>query len=128
MHCFTRSRLLKVKILRLNTKCVWIGSFLLLPHTANSLTNLYNALSQASPLRLLVQETLLDLASAQSELEVFRQSADKWMLEWKNSDEQKSAFLKKLAAAFANADQQYVLIFMDVPFEFPLLGLRLMAT
>ncbi|KAA1473359.1 hypothetical protein DENSPDRAFT_802463 [Dentipellis sp. KUC8613] len=72
------------------------------------LSNLFNALPRTSPLRLSVYNTLLELASANDELDVLQLSqsdVEKWLQEWNISPSEKTAFLKALVDAFAKAGE-----------------------
>lgn len=72
------------------------------------LSNLFNAIPRQSGLRLPVYKTLLELASANDEidsLDIDQAEVDKWLSEWEVSSEEKSAFLKLLVDAFAKAGQ-----------------------
>lgn len=78
-------------------------------HTASCrLSNLFNAIPRQSGLRLPVYKTLLDLASANDEIDILgidQAEVDKWLSEWDISSEDKSAFLKLLVDAFQKAGQ-----------------------
>ncbi|KZT24562.1 PCI-domain-containing protein [Neolentinus lepideus HHB14362 ss-1] len=72
------------------------------------LSNLFNALPRRSALRLLVYRTLLDIASANDELEVLqisRGDVEKWMQEWDVPSEEKSQFLKSVSDALSKSGQ-----------------------
>lgn len=72
------------------------------------LSNLFNALPRQSGLRLPVYKTLLELASANDEIDILgidQTEVDKWLSEWDISSEEKSAFLKLIVDAFQKADQ-----------------------
>ncbi|RPD66815.1 PCI-domain-containing protein [Lentinus tigrinus ALCF2SS1-7] len=72
------------------------------------LSNLFNAIPRQSGLRLPVYKTLLELASANDEIDslnVDQAEVDKWLSEWNVSSEEKSAFLKLLVDAFQKAGQ-----------------------
>lgn len=72
------------------------------------LSNLFNATPRESALRLPVYNTLLQIATSNHELGVLglsRGDVDKWLREWQISSDQKSAFLKRIVDAFAEADQ-----------------------
>ncbi|KAI0722310.1 PCI-domain-containing protein [Cerioporus squamosus] len=72
------------------------------------LSNLFNAIPRQSSLRLPVYKTLLELASANDELDILgidQTEVDKWLSEWDVSSEDKSAFLKLLVDAFLKAEQ-----------------------
>jgi translation initiation factor 3 subunit M len=72
------------------------------------LSNLFNATPRQSALRLLVYNSLLHVATFNHELEVLglsRTDVERWLKEWQVSPEQKSAFLKSIADAFAKAGQ-----------------------
>jgi hypothetical protein len=75
------------------------------------LSNLFNAIPRTSSLRLVVYNTLLDLATANDELEVLQLSrgdVEKWLTEWDITPDEKSAFLKRIVGAYQKADQLYV--------------------
>ncbi|TFK66562.1 hypothetical protein BDN72DRAFT_844179 [Pluteus cervinus] len=82
------------------------------------LSNLFNALPRNSPSRLAVYNTLLDLATSNDELSVLQISQDDvrtWLSEWAISQEQKTAFLKRIIDAYNTFGQpipayQYSLI------------------
>ncbi|KXN92352.1 Eukaryotic translation initiation factor 3 subunit M [Leucoagaricus sp. SymC.cos] len=72
------------------------------------LSNLFNAIPQTSPLRLSVYSVILQLASANDQLETLqlqRPTVEKWLTEWQISPEEKSRFLKSLVDAFTTAGQ-----------------------
>ncbi|KAF9266295.1 PCI-domain-containing protein [Marasmius fiardii PR-910] len=72
------------------------------------LSNLFNALPRTSRLRLSVYRTLLDTATSNDELaflQLSRADVNHWMEEWEISQEEKSAFLKTIADAYAKFDQ-----------------------
>lgn len=75
------------------------------------LSNLFNAIPQTSSLRLAIYNTLLDLATANGELEVLqlsRADVEKWLSEWEITPDEKSAFLKRIVDAYQKAAQPYV--------------------
>jgi translation initiation factor 3 subunit M len=75
------------------------------------LSNLFNAIPRTSSLRLVVYNTLLDLATANNELEVLQLSrgdVEKWLSEWDITPDEKSAFLKRIVIAYQKAEQPYV--------------------
>jgi translation initiation factor 3 subunit M len=75
-----------------------------------SLSNLFNALDRRSALRITVYTTLLDLASANDELDILqinKAEVERWLSEWDIPQEDKSAFLKRIADAFSKADEPY---------------------
>ncbi|KAJ3537721.1 hypothetical protein NM688_g6635 [Phlebia brevispora] len=84
------------------------------------LANLFNSLPRRSGLRLTVNKTLIELASANDELEHLDYSGsevDRWISEWDVSAEEKSAYLKTLSDAFAksgasNASYNYELLYV----------------
>ncbi|KAH7923661.1 hypothetical protein BV22DRAFT_1113278 [Leucogyrophana mollusca] len=72
------------------------------------LTNLCNATPRSSPLRLPIYTTLLQIASANDELDVLplsRSDVERWLKEWEVSSEAKSEFLKNIIDALAKAGQ-----------------------
>ncbi|KAJ6561531.1 PCI domain-containing protein [Mycena vulgaris] len=72
------------------------------------LSNLFNAIPRKSPLRFSVYTTLLELASANGELDALqlaRLDVEKWLREWDISAEEKSAFLKTIAVAYEKSGQ-----------------------
>lgn len=72
------------------------------------LSNLFNAIPQTSSLRLAIYNTLLDLATANGELEVLqlsRADVEKWLSEWEITPDEKSAFLKRIVDAYQKAAQ-----------------------
>ncbi|KAL0580738.1 hypothetical protein V5O48_001296 [Marasmius crinis-equi] len=72
------------------------------------LSNLFNAIPRTSPLRLSVYRTLLDIATANDQIDVLqlsRTDVNNWLVEWEVSQEEKSAFLKSIADAYAKSDQ-----------------------
>ncbi|KAJ7724888.1 hypothetical protein B0H16DRAFT_287975 [Mycena metata] len=72
------------------------------------LSNLFNAIPRKSPLRLAVYTNLLDLATANGELDALqlaRIDVEKWLQEWDISSEEKSAFLKTIRDAYEKAGQ-----------------------
>jgi translation initiation factor 3 subunit M len=72
------------------------------------LSNLFNATPRQSPVRLPVYNTLLQIATANDELQVLgltRADVEKWLNEWQIRSEEKSAFLKNIMDAFAKVDQ-----------------------
>ena len=77
------------------------------------LSNLFNALPRSLSLRLPVYTSIIELASANDELEVLQLSqadTEKWLQEWDISSSEKSAFLKALVDAFTTAGQLCVLL------------------
>ncbi|KAF9006663.1 hypothetical protein BDQ17DRAFT_1324641 [Cyathus striatus] len=65
----------------------------------NRLSNLFNVIPRASPLRLAVYRTLLSLATANDNLAALQIEQDevkKWLSEWNIPEEEKAAFLKSL--------------------------------
>lgn len=75
------------------------------------LSNLFNALPHRSGLRLSVNEALLQVASANDELEQLQISegeVERWLSEWDINFEEKSSYLKQLADAYAQNGNQYV--------------------
>ncbi|KAJ7167617.1 hypothetical protein C8R46DRAFT_1093603 [Mycena filopes] len=72
------------------------------------LSNLFNAIPRKSPLRFAVYTKLLDLATANDELDALqlaRIDVEKWLQEWDISSEEKSAFLKTIADAYEKSGQ-----------------------
>ncbi|KAJ7437096.1 hypothetical protein B0H11DRAFT_1754064 [Mycena galericulata] len=72
------------------------------------LSNLFNAIPRKSPLRLAVYSALLDLATANGELDALqlaRIDVEKWLREWDISAEEKSTFLKAIADAYEKSGQ-----------------------
>ncbi|ETW83622.1 hypothetical protein HETIRDRAFT_116256 [Heterobasidion irregulare TC 32-1] len=85
------------------------------------LSNLFNALPRSSSLRLPVYTSIIELASANDELEVLQLSqadTEKWLQEWDISSSEKSAFLKALVDAFTTAGQ------LDVSYKYKLAYVR----
>ena len=81
---------------------------LLFTDVPSRLSNLFNALPRQSGLRLPVYKTLLELASANDELDTLglsQSDVEKWLSEWDVSPEEKSAFLKLLVDVFQKAGQ-----------------------
>ncbi|KAI0089175.1 PCI domain-containing protein [Irpex rosettiformis] len=73
------------------------------------LTNLFNALPRTSNLRLPVNQALIQLASAQDELDQLQFSlpeVTKWLSEWEISDEEKSLYLKSLVDTYATSEPE----------------------
>ncbi|KAJ2917498.1 hypothetical protein MD484_g2913, partial [Candolleomyces efflorescens] len=85
------------------------------------LSNLFNSLPRSSPLRKLVYSTLLQLATANDDLDglqISKPEVTKWLSEWDISDDEKAAFLKSLVDAFAKTGQpvqsyQYSLVYIQ---------------
>ncbi|KAF8165632.1 hypothetical protein B0H34DRAFT_671432 [Crassisporium funariophilum] len=72
------------------------------------LSNLFNTLPRISPLRLVVYQTLLGIATSNDDLEVLeltKADVEKWLSEWDITDEEKATFLKSIVEAYAKADQ-----------------------
>ncbi|EKM79917.1 hypothetical protein AGABI1DRAFT_99540 [Agaricus bisporus var. burnettii JB137-S8] len=72
------------------------------------LSNLFNAIPQTSPLRHSVYTVILELATKNDQLDILqlqRATVEKWLSEWKISQDEKAQFLKSLADAFAKAGQ-----------------------
>ncbi|KAK1223316.1 hypothetical protein PQX77_013793 [Marasmius sp. AFHP31] len=72
------------------------------------LSNLFNALPRSSPLRLSIYRTLLDIATSNDQIDVLqlsRADVNTWLAEWDVSQEEKSAFTKSIADAYAKSDQ-----------------------
>ncbi|KAJ8086989.1 hypothetical protein PM082_005814 [Marasmius tenuissimus] len=72
------------------------------------LSNLFNALPRNSPLRLSIYRTLLDIATSNDQidaLQLSRADVNTWLAEWDVSQEEKSAFTKSIADAYAKSDQ-----------------------
>ncbi|KAL0059643.1 hypothetical protein AAF712_013608 [Marasmius tenuissimus] len=72
------------------------------------LSNLFNALPRSSPLRLSIYRTLLDIATSNDQidaLQLSRADVNTWLAEWDVSQEEKSAFTKSIADAYAKSDQ-----------------------
>ncbi|KAK2466003.1 hypothetical protein APHAL10511_001644 [Amanita phalloides] len=72
------------------------------------LSNLFNAMPRTSSLRLPVYTTILDLATANKELEILnlsRADVEKWLTEWDISDADKAAFAKRIADALTQCGQ-----------------------
>ncbi|KAJ7098753.1 hypothetical protein B0H15DRAFT_901333 [Mycena belliarum] len=89
------------------------------------LSNLFNALPRKSPLRLSVYTTLLDLATANSELgalQLARVDVERWLRDWAISPEEKSAFLKTIADAYEKSDQ------LTTAYEYSLAYVRSLPT
>lgn len=72
------------------------------------LSNLFNASPRKSCLRLPVYRTLLQIATANDDLELLQLSRDgveKWLTEWDISPEEKSEFLKSIVDAYVKSGQ-----------------------
>ncbi|KAK7049708.1 hypothetical protein VNI00_005739 [Paramarasmius palmivorus] len=72
------------------------------------LSNLFNAVPRTSSLRLTVYRTLLDTAASHEDIDslnLSRADVGKWLEEWDVSADEKSAFLKSIADAYAKSDQ-----------------------
>jgi len=72
------------------------------------LSNLFNSTPRKSSIRLSIYTVLLTLAETSDELEVLAltpEDVDKWLDEWPNSNDEKSAFLKHLETAYLKADE-----------------------
>ncbi|KAF9226872.1 hypothetical protein BS17DRAFT_728784 [Gyrodon lividus] len=72
------------------------------------LSNLFNAIPRSSALRLPVYTTLLQVAAANSELELLalsKSDVERWLKEWQVSDEEKSQFLKTIVDTLTQAGQ-----------------------
>ncbi|KAK7470302.1 hypothetical protein VKT23_001733 [Stygiomarasmius scandens] len=72
------------------------------------LSNLFNALPRNSSLRPLVYTALLNIAVSRDEINVLslnRADVETWLKEWEISSEEKSAFLKSIADAYAKLGQ-----------------------
>jgi translation initiation factor 3 subunit M len=72
------------------------------------LSNLFNATPRKSCLRLPVYRTLLQIATANDELEVLqlsRATVENWLTEWDITPEAKSDFLKSIVDAFVKSRQ-----------------------
>lgn len=57
---------------------------------------------------------ILELATKNDQLDILqlqRATVEKWLSEWKISQDEKAQFLKSLADAFAKAGQSYVVYF-----------------
>ncbi|KAG8218990.1 hypothetical protein J3R82DRAFT_4733 [Butyriboletus roseoflavus] len=70
------------------------------------LSNLFNAATRSSALRLPIYTTLLQLAAAGGELEVLamtKSDVQRWLNEWHISDEEKSQFLKTIIDTLTRA-------------------------
>lgn len=73
-----------------------------------SLSNLFNAIPQTSPLRHRVYTVILELATKNDQLDTLqlqRTTVEKWLTEWQISQDEKARFLKVLADAFTTAGQ-----------------------
>lgn len=73
-----------------------------------SLSNLFNATPRKSCLRLFVYRALLQIATANDELEVLqlsRAGVEIWLSEWNISAEEKSKFLKSIIDAYVKSGQ-----------------------
>ncbi|KDQ08890.1 hypothetical protein BOTBODRAFT_59098 [Botryobasidium botryosum FD-172 SS1] len=89
------------------------------------LSNLFNALPRSSPLRVEVYTALLNLANENQELEVLQisqEDVDRWLSEWEISQDEKSAFLKKIADAYNKSEQP------GIAFTYLLSHLRTLAS
>ncbi|KAI0751139.1 PCI-domain-containing protein [Daedaleopsis nitida] len=85
------------------------------------LSNLFNAIPRQSALRLPVYKTLLELASANDELDILglsRSEVEKWLSDWEVSSEEKSEFLKLLVDVNRQAGQ------LHTSFQFQLAYVR----
>ncbi|KAJ6560455.1 hypothetical protein B0H19DRAFT_1147790 [Mycena capillaripes] len=72
------------------------------------LSNLFNAIPRKSPLRLAVYTALLDLATANEELDALqlaRVDVEKWLREWDISSEEKSTFLKTISDSYEKSGE-----------------------
>ncbi|KZP06729.1 PCI-domain-containing protein [Athelia psychrophila] len=75
------------------------------------LSNLFNATPRKSALRLPVYNALLQVATANNQLDILGLSiedVEKWLAEWSITSEDKSAFLKSIVDAYTNADQPLI--------------------
>ena len=76
------------------------------------LSNLFNATPRKSALRLPVYNALLQVATANDQLDLLGLSiedVEKWLGEWAVTPEEKSAFLKSIVDAYDKSDQPWVL-------------------
>jgi len=83
----------------------------ILTHHVCRLSNLFNAIPRTSSLRLVVYNTLLDLATANDEPEVLRLSradVEKWLSEWEITPDEKVTFYTRIIGAYQKASQPYV--------------------
>ncbi|KAJ3516149.1 hypothetical protein NLJ89_g1305 [Agrocybe chaxingu] len=72
------------------------------------LSNLFNTIPRSSPLRLSVYQTILRLATTTGDLEVLelkKSEVERWLSEWDIPTEEKSAFIKSIVDAYAQAEQ-----------------------
>ncbi|PPQ68277.1 hypothetical protein CVT26_006193 [Gymnopilus dilepis] len=72
------------------------------------ISNLFNATPRNSPLRLLIYQTILDLATSRDELDVLelsKSNVEKWLSEWDITEEEKASFLKSIVDAYSKADE-----------------------
>ncbi|KAF8914261.1 hypothetical protein CPB84DRAFT_1721203 [Gymnopilus junonius] len=72
------------------------------------ISNLFNTIPRNSPLRLLVYQTILDLATSQDELhilEITKPNVERWLSEWEITDEEKASFLKSIVDAYLKTDE-----------------------
>lgn len=84
------------------------------------LSNLFNATPRKSALRLPVYKALLQVTTANDQLDLLGLSledVEKWLGEWAVTPEEKSAFLKSIVDAYDQADQpiiayQYILSYV----------------
>lgn len=89
------------------------------------LSNIFNQLPATSPSRLAVFTSLLNLASANEELDLLSDAlaaAPRWLAEWNVSPAEKASCLLQIASAFERADQGARAL------EFFLLHLRLLTS
>ena len=80
----------------------------MLNRTLCRLSNLFNGIPRQSGLRLPVYKTLLELASANDEIDslgIDQAEVDKWLSEWDVSSEEKSDFLKLIVDVFQKTDE-----------------------
>ncbi|KAG8968542.1 hypothetical protein FRC03_006942 [Tulasnella sp. 419] len=85
------------------------------------LSNLFNLLPHRSPLRLQAYSALIDLAVSQEDIEVLQinqKDIQRWLLEWDISQEERSAFLKRICDAFRATENdekscQYLLLYLE---------------
>ncbi|KAI0685026.1 hypothetical protein BC835DRAFT_1291328 [Cytidiella melzeri] len=73
------------------------------------LSNLFNALPRRSGLRLPVNQALIQIASADDEIDRLQLSlpeVSKWLSEWEVSPEEKSTYLKTLVDIYAQSDPE----------------------
>lgn len=93
-----------------NTVCT---SFLILfdfylNNITERLSNLFNALPNRSTLRLQVYNALLNLATANEEVEILQlkvSEVERWIDEWDISAVEQSEFIKSISDAYAKVKQ-----------------------